>query len=124
MRISPVINRCKSNILEVAKDDRIIEQLRKNVNGKLKEVNNVLKEFEQSRISNLVEKYAKSIFNNTETSFPQTDTKFQSHLEFLILSCYQCHYHLCFARKGKMKLFLAEPFFSEKSVEIIMEEWK
>ena len=52
-----------------------IEQLRKNVNGKLKEVNNVLKEFEQSRISNLVEKYAKSIFNNTETSFPQTRYK-------------------------------------------------
>ena len=57
-------------------------------------------------------------------AFLKQDTKFQSHLEFLILGCYQCHHHLCFARKGKMKLFLGEQFFSEKSVEIIMAEWK
>ena len=55
MRISPAINRCKSNILEVARDNRVIQKLKEDLNGRLKELNNILKEI---RITNLVGKYA------------------------------------------------------------------
>ena len=54
MRISPAINRCKSNILEVARDNRVIQKLKEDLNGRLKELNNILKEI---RITNLVGKY-------------------------------------------------------------------
>ena len=46
-RISPAINRCKSKILEVTKDERIIRQHKEDLNGRLKELNNILKEFEE-----------------------------------------------------------------------------
>ena len=42
-RISPAINRCKSKILDVAKDDRVIQQHKEDLNGRLKELNIILK---------------------------------------------------------------------------------
>ena len=69
-RISPVINRCKSKILEVAKNDRVIQQLKEDLNGRLKELNIILKESEEIRITNLVEKYAKSMCRDIETRLP------------------------------------------------------
>ena len=55
LRISPAINRCKSKILEVTRDYRVIQKLKEDLNGRLKELNNILKEI---RITNLVGKYA------------------------------------------------------------------
>ena len=71
-RISLAINKCKSKILEVAKDYRLIQQLKEDLNGRLKELNIILKESEEIRVTNLVEKYAKSICHNIEASFLQT----------------------------------------------------
>ena len=43
--IFPVINRCKSKILEVGRDYRVIQELNENLNGRLKELNIILKEY-------------------------------------------------------------------------------
>ena len=74
-RISLAINKCKSKILEVAKDYRLIQQLKEDLNGRLKELNIILKGSEEIRVTNLVEKYAKSICHNIEASFLQTTCK-------------------------------------------------
>ena len=74
-RISPAINRCKSKILEVAKDDRDIQRLKEDLNERIKELNIILKESEEIRITDLVEKYAKSMCHNIEARFPQTTCK-------------------------------------------------
>ena len=59
-RTSTAIYRCKSNIFEVAKYYRVIQQLKEDLNGRLKEVNIVLKECEEIHITNLVEKYVQN----------------------------------------------------------------
>ena len=51
-RISPAINRCKSKTLEAVKDYRVIQQLKEDLNGRLKELNIILKESEKIRIIN------------------------------------------------------------------------
>ena len=53
--ISPVINRCKSKILEKAKDYRVIQQLKEDLNGSLKELHIVSKESEEIHVTNLME---------------------------------------------------------------------
>ena len=53
--ISPVINRCKSKILEKAKDYRVIQQLKEDLNGSLKELHIVSKESEKIHVTNLME---------------------------------------------------------------------
>ena len=75
LRTYPTINRCKSKILEITKYYRVIQQLKEGLNGKLKELKIFLKEFEEVRITNLVEKYAKSMWKNIEARFPQTTYK-------------------------------------------------
>ena len=44
LRISPAINRCKSKILEIAKGDRVIQQLKEDLNARLKAPNIISKE--------------------------------------------------------------------------------
>ena len=48
-KISPTVNRCKSKTLEVAKDYRVIQQLKEDLNERLKELNIILKESEEIR---------------------------------------------------------------------------
>ena len=74
-RILLAINRCKSKILEVAKDDRVIQQL-KDLNGRLKELNIILKESEEIRITNLVDTYAKLIATILKQGFLKQHAKF------------------------------------------------
>ena len=73
--ISPASNRCKSKILEEAKGNTVIQQLKEDFNGRLKELNLILKESEEIRQINLVEKHAKSMCHNIEARFPQTTCK-------------------------------------------------
>ena len=44
LRISPAINRCKSKILEIAKGDRVFQQLKEDLNARLKAPNIISKE--------------------------------------------------------------------------------
>ena len=44
LRISPAINRCKSKILEIAKGDRVIQQLKEDLNARLKAPNIISRE--------------------------------------------------------------------------------
>ena len=72
-RISLANNKCKSKILEVTKSYRVVQLLKENLNGRLKELNIILKKSEEIHITNLVEKYAKSMCINIEARFPQTE---------------------------------------------------
>ena len=74
-RISPAINRCKSRTLEAVNYFRVIQQLKEDRKGRLKELNIILKKYEEIRITNLVEKYVKLMCNNIEARFPQTTCK-------------------------------------------------
>ena len=46
-RIFPAINRCKSKILEVGRDCRVIQQLKEDLNRRLKELNIILKVYKE-----------------------------------------------------------------------------
>ena len=75
-RISSAINRCKSKIIEVAKDYRDIQQLKEDLNGRLKELNIILKESEEIRITNLVGKCVESIATILKQGLPKQHAKF------------------------------------------------
>ena len=124
-RISPSINRCKSRILEVAKDHRVIQQLKEDLNGILKEFNLILKESEEIRITNLVEKFTKSMCHNMEARFPQTTCRILESFVIFDIELLPMSSSPSFCVHGKNKInFLVEQFFPEKSVEIIMTEWE
>ena len=124
-RILLAINRCKSKILEVVKDDRVIQQLKEDLNGRLKELNIILKESEEIRITNLVEKYAKSMCHYIEARFPQTTCKILESFGIFDIELLPMSSSPSFCVHGKNEInFLAEQFFPEKSVGIIMTEWE
>ena len=124
-RILLAINRCKSKILEVVKDDRVIQQLKEDLNGRLKELNIILKESEEIRITNLVEKYAKSMCHYIEARFPQTTCKILESFGIFDIELLPMSSSPSFYVHGKNEInFLAEQFFPERSVRIIMREWE
>ena len=125
LRILPAINRCKSKILEVAKDYRVIQQLKEDLNGRLKELNIVLKGSEEIQITNLVEKYTKSMCNNIEARFPQTTSKILESFEIFDIELLPMSSSPSFCMYGKNEIsFSAEKYFPEKSVEIILADWE
>ena len=67
-RITPLINKCKEKIKEVAKDGRVL-------NGKLKESAITLNEIAEARIQGFVHKYATSICANISARFPENSPK-------------------------------------------------
>ena len=124
-RISPAINRCKSKILEVAKDDRVIQQFKQDFNERLKELNILLKESEEISITNLLEKYAKSMCHNIEARFHQTTCKILESIGIFNIELLPMPSAPSFCVNGENEInFLAEQFFPEKSVGIIMTEWE
>ena len=56
-RILPSINKCKTKIKEVAKSGKVWNELQNDLNGRLKSLNITLKDFEETRIKSLVDKY-------------------------------------------------------------------
>ena len=123
--MSPAINRCKSKILEVAKDYRVIQQLIDDLIGRLKEFNIILKESEEIRITNMVEKYAKSMCNIIEARFPQTTCKILESFGIFDIELMPMSTSPSFCVYGRNEIsFLVEQFFPEKSVAIIMTEWE
>ena len=120
LRTSPTINRCKSKILEVAKYYRVIQQLKEGLNGKLKELKIFLKEFEEIRITNLVEKYAKSMWKNTEARFPQTTCKTLESFGIFDMELVPISSSPSFCVYGKNEIrFLAEQF-SQKNLSRLL----
>ena len=75
-RILLAINRCKSKILEVVKDDRVIQQLKEDLNGRLKELNIILKKSEEIRITNLVENMQNQCATILKQGFLKQNAKF------------------------------------------------
>ena len=75
-RISPAINRCKSKILDVAKDDRVIQQHKEDLNGRSKELNIILKKSEEIRITNLVENMQNQCATILKQGFLKQNAKF------------------------------------------------
>ena len=75
-RISPAINRCKSKILDVAEDDRVIQQHKEDLNGRLKELNIILKKSEEIRITNLVENMQNQCATILKQGFLKQHAKF------------------------------------------------
>ena len=75
-RISPAINRCKSKILDVAEDDRVIQQHKEDLNGRLKELNIILKKSEEIRITNLVENMQNQCATILKQGFLKQNAKF------------------------------------------------
>ena len=123
LRISPAINRCKSKILEVANDYRVIQQLKQDPNGRLKKLNIILKESMEIHIINLVEKYAKSMSKNIEARFSQATCRILELFGIFDIEVLPMSLSPSFCLYGKNEnSFLAEQFFAEKSVEIIMTE--
>ena len=119
-RTSPTISRCKSKILEVAKYYRVIQQLKEGLNGKLKELKIFLKEFEEVRITNLVEKYAKSMWKNIEAMFPQTTCKTLESFGIFDMELVPISSLPSFCVYGKNEIrFLAEQF-SQKNLSRLL----
>ena len=106
LRISPAVNRCKSKILEEAKDYKVIQQLKEDLNERLKELNIVLKESEEICITNFVKKkkYAKSMCSNVEARLPQTTCKILESFGIFDIELLPMSSSLRFACMGKMKL--------------------
>ena len=77
-RISPAISRCKSKILEVAKDDiqQVIQQHKEDLNGRLKKLNIILKKSEEIRITNLVENMQNQCATILKQGFLKQHAKF------------------------------------------------
>ena len=120
LRTYPTVNRCKSKILEVAKYYRVIQQLKEGLNGKLKELKIFLKEFEEIRITNLVEKYAKSMWKNTEARFPQTTCKTLESFGIFDMELVPISSSPLFCVDGKNEIrFLAEQF-SQKNLSRLL----
>ena len=84
-----------------------------------------MKESEEILIKNLVEKYAKSMCNNIEVRFPQTACKIIESFGIFDIELLPMPSSPLFRVYGKNKIsFLAEQFFSEKSIMIEWEEFK
>ena len=124
-RISLAINRCKSKIFEVAKYYRVIQQLKDDLNRRLKEVNIILKESQEIHITNLVEKYVQNqnrCARLLKQGFLREHAKFLSFGIFDIASLRMSSSpSFCVCGINEIS-FSAEHFFPEKSVEIIMTE--
>ena len=83
-----------------------------------------MKESEEIRIKNLVEKYVKSMCHNIEARFPQTTCKILESFGIFDIELLPMSSSPSFYMHGKNEIsFLAEQFFPEISVGIIMTEW-
>ena len=80
------------------------------------ELNIILKESEEIRITNLVEKYAKSMCHNIETRFPQTTCKILELFGIFGKELLPMSSSPLFGVHGKKETsFLVEQLFPEKS---------
>ena len=83
-----------------------------------------MKESEEIRITNLVEKYVKSMCHNIEARFSQTTCKILESFGIFDIELLPMSSSPWFYTNGKNEInFLAEQFFPERSVGIIMTEW-
>ena len=120
-RISPSINRCKSKILEVAKDYRLIEQLKKDLHRKLKYFEriwgNPYDKFGGKIWKINVQQYWSKIYSNSMQHFRAICI---FNIELLSMSSSPS---FCVYAKNEVSLS-AENFFPVKSIEIIMIKLK
>ena len=90
----------------------VIQQLKEDLNGRLKELNIILKESEEIRITKLVEKYAKSMCHNIEARFSQTTCKILESFGIVDIELLPMSSSPSFCVHGKIDIkFLAEQFF-------------
>ena len=84
-----------------------------------------MKESEEISITNLLEKYAKSMCHNIEARFHQTTCKILESIGIFNIELLPMPSAPSFCVNGENEInFLAEQFFPEKSVGIIMTEWE
>ena len=70
-RITPLINKSKEKIKEVANDGRVLTQLKGGLNGRLKGLTMTLTETQEALIEKFVNKYATSICESITARFPK-----------------------------------------------------
>ena len=68
--IIPGINKLKSNISQVGKDDSVISELKKDLVGRLKDCDLTMSSTEERAIRNNIDKHITAIITNVDSTFP------------------------------------------------------
>ena len=124
-RIIPSINKCKAKIQKVEKDDRVLNDLKVDLDGRLKPLNIELKEFQETRIQQFVQKYTTSICANIDARFPANSCKVLEAFSIFDVYLFPSSSSPIFNVYGTEEIScLGKQFFPDESMESILTQWK
>ena len=124
-RIIPSINKCKTKIKEVAKSGKVWNELQNELNGRLKSLNVTLKDFEETRIKSLVDKYATSICQNIEARFPANSCKVLTAFSIFDVDLLPSQSSPTFSGYGEEEAScLGKHLFPEESADSLLANWQ
>ena len=123
-RIIPSINKCKTKIKDVAARGKVLTEVKKDLNGRLKSLDLALTATQEQRIKDMVQKYSNSICKSIDARFPANSCETLNSFSMFDIDLLPSQSSQEFTLYGRKEIrCLALQFFPEEPLDIVQEQW-